>query len=64
MSGELVFPEHFMFENTPSEIEDTNIEYEDLLEYLRKKTEDRRLRAIDQVDDNKINERIQKQAAH
>lgn len=38
------------------------VEYEDLVEYLRKKTEDRRLKAIDQVDDNKINEMIRKQA--
>jgi hypothetical protein len=33
-----------------------------LLEYLRKKTEERRLKAIDQVDDNKINELMQKSA--
>ena len=37
-------------------------EFEDLLDYLRKKSEDRRLKAIDQVDDNKINEMIRDEA--
>ena len=61
-SGELAFPEHFAFDKHPNKIEDANVEYEDLLEYLRRKTEQRRLKAIDQVDDNKINEMIKKQA--
>ena len=54
-SGELIFPEHLAFEKHPNEIESSNVEYEDLLEYLRRKSEERRLKAIDQVDDNKIN---------
>ena len=61
-SGELVFPEHFVFDKHPNAIEDSRIEYEDLLEYLRRKSEERRLKAIDQVDDNKINDMIKKQA--
>ncbi len=55
-----MFPEHKVFNKHPKEIEDRDIEYEDLLEYLRRKTEERRLKAIDQVDDNKISEMIKK----
>jgi hypothetical protein len=61
-SGELMFLEHFVFDKYPDVIEDSRIEYEDLLEYLRRKSEKRRLKAIDQVDDNKINDMIKKQA--
>lgn len=38
-SGELAFPEHFAFDKHPNKLEDANVEYEDLLEYLRRKTE-------------------------
>ncbi len=60
VEGELMFPEHKVFNKHPKEIEDRDIEYEDLLEYLRRKSEERRLKAIDQVDDNKISEMIKK----
>lgn len=60
VEGEFMFPEHKVFNKHPKEIEDRDIEYEDLLEYLRRKTEERRLKAIDQVDDNKISEMIKK----
>ena len=60
--GDMAFPEHYAFDSKPQKIEDVNAEFEDLLEYLRKKTEERRLKAIDQVDDNKINDMMKKQA--
>lgn len=34
------------------------VEYEDLIGYLRKKTEDRRLTSLDQSKDNKISKAI------
>lgn len=60
--GELAFPEHQAFEKDVEKIEDVSAQYEDLIEYLRKKSEERRLKAIDQVDDNKINDMIKKRA--
>jgi hypothetical protein len=53
---ELAFPEHYEIEDW-KQIEE-EVEYEELIDYLRKKGEDRRLKAVDQVDDNKINEII------
>lgn len=50
---ELAFPEHYAL-GEGSMLEQDG-EFEDLLDYLRKKSEERRLKAIDQVDDNKIN---------
>ena len=56
-ANELAFPEHFALGETKNIEEDA--EYEELLDYLRKKMEERRLKAMDQVDDNKINELIE-----
>ena len=53
---QLAFPEHFALDRTSHLEQDA--EYEELLDYLRKKMQERRLKAMDQVDDNKINQMI------
>ena len=58
-SSEMAFSEHFALGDL-NKVEET-AEFEELLDYLRKKAEQRRLKAIDQVDDNKIAELIKDQ---
>jgi hypothetical protein len=52
----LIFEEH----ESIRDIKDfeSEVEYEQLLGYLRKKTEERRLTAFDQANDNRINSYI------
>lgn len=52
----MIFEEH----ESIRDIKDfeSEVEYEQLLGYLRKKTEERRLTAFDQANDNRINSYI------
>jgi hypothetical protein len=53
---ELLFPEHQQLGKGVNFEAET--EYEELLGYLRKKNDDRRLTSLDQSKDNKINKSI------